>query len=604
MAKKIKCGLEIHQQLNTKKLFCECEGRIRDETPHFTIKRKLRAVVGETGEVDIAAAGEALKGKTYVYEAYDDNCCLIELDEEPPHAVRDEAVDAAIMVGKLFKARFVDEAQVMRKTVVDGSNTTGFQRTSLIAFDGTIESSNGPVSVPTIIVEEDSARRIKNEKDKVFFRLDRLGIPLLEISTGPDIISPEHCVEVAEKLGLLVRSTGLVKRGLGTIRQDVNVSIEGGHRVEIKGAQDLKLLPKLVELEASRQEALLEVKKELAARKVKMIKSKPVDVSDALMNSKSKVIQKTLKKGGAVVGLLLPNFKGLLGKEVQPGRRLGTELSERAKVAAGVGGLFHSDELPNYGILPDEVETIAKKLKAGSKDAFILVADDKKVALRAIDAALQRANEATKGVPGEVRAANPDGTTRFLRMMPGAARMYPETDVLPVKLDKKRIAAIPLPELIDSKVKRYEKLGLGKDLAELVAKSASASLFDELVKKCKKLKPAYVAEVLMTSERAVKSQFGVDIEPSDDDYRELLAALDAGKLTKESSLEILKEKKPVKLLLDKFKVMSDADIKKVLKKIIEKNKGAPFNALIGKAMAELRGKAPGQKVSELLKKLM
>lgn len=601
---KVTCGLEIHQQLKTRKLFCECESVIQDDDPLFTVKRKLRAVVGETGEIDVAAAQEALKGRTYVYEAYDENCCLIELDEEPPRRLRNEALNAAIVMAKLFKAKLVDEAQVMRKTVVDGSNTAGFQRTALVGYDGVLETSQGSVSIPTVIVEEDSARRIKSEKDRVTFRLDRLGIPLLEISTGPDIVSPEHCVEVAEKLGLLLRSTGVVKRGLGTIRQDVNVSVPGGTRVEIKGAQDLKLMPKLVELEAQRQESLIEVKRELKARKVRKVLSKPVDVSDLVMKSKSKVIQKTLKKGGAVIGLLLPQFKGVLGKTVQPGRRFGTELSERAKVAAGVGGLFHSDELPNYGILPDEVEQIAKRLKAGSKDAFLLVADDKATATRAIDAALARANEAVKGVPAEVRAANPDGTTRFLRPMPGAARMYPETDVLPVRLTKKRVDAVPLPELIESKIRRYERLGLGKDLAELVAKSATAGLFDELVKKCKKLRPAYLAEVLMTSGRAVKRQFGVEVEPSDEDYRELVLALDEGRIAKESVLEILREKKPVKDVLKKYELMSDADIGKALKKIVEKNKGAPFNALIGKAMAELRGKAPGKKVAELLKKLM
>jgi len=603
MKPKVTCGLEIHQQLKIRKLFCECDSIIRTEEPAFTVERRLRAAIGESGEVDIAAAEEARKKKTFVYEGYDEHTCLVELDEAPPGTMRKEALRAALMVGKLFRATFVDEVQVMRKAVADGSNTTGFQRTGLIAHSGTIESSQGPISIPTVILEEDSARRIKTEQDKVTFRLDRLGIPLLEISTGPDMHSPEQCQEVAEKMGILLRSTGLVRRGLGTIRQDVNVSIEGGERVEIKGAQDLKLMPTLVELEALRQENLLEIKKELAKRKVTQIKQAPTDVSKHLRESKSKVVQSALKKGGTVLALLLSNWKGLLGKEVQPKRRMGTELSERAKVAAGVGGLFHSDELPNYGITPGEVEMIQKHLKAQSNDAFILVADGKHAAERAMEAALERANEAIKGVPREVRAANPDGTTRFLRKMPGAARMYPETDVLPVRLDEKTIDAVKLPELIDAKIKRYEKLGLGKDLAELVAKSAESALFDECMKKVKNLKPAYVAEVLMTSERAVKSQFKVDINPSDDDYKDLLIALDQGKLTKESALEVLKENKPVKEIISKYKTMSDADIKKVLKKIVDANKGAPFNALIGKAMAQLRGKAPGQKVAELLKQL-
>ncbi|HLF54998.1 MAG TPA: Glu-tRNA(Gln) amidotransferase subunit GatE [Candidatus Nanoarchaeia archaeon] len=600
---KIKCGLEIHQQLDCKKLFCECPSVIQENTPHFTIMRKLRAVVGETGEIDIAAAAEAMKGKKFIYEGYDDNCCLIELDEEPPRNLREEALLAAVQVAKLFKAKFVDEVQVMRKTVVDGSNTSGFQRSALVAYDGKIDSSLGKISIPTVIVEEDSARLIKDENDKTVFRLDRLGIPLLEVSTGPDIVSAEQCAEVAEKLGLFLRSTGKVKRGLGTIRQDVNVSIEGGERVEIKGAQDLKLLPKIVELEALRQENLLEIKRELAKRNVKSVVAQIVDVSRYLVNSKSKVIKSTLSNGGAVLGISLSCFKGLIGRELQPGKRLGTEFSDRAKVSAGVGGVFHSDELPNYGITPDEVELISKHLDCGSHDAFVLVADLKDKAERALQAVILRANDALRGVPKEVRRANPDATTTYMRPMPGAARMYPETDVLPVRITKKMIDSVELPELIEHKIGRYEKLGLGHDLAELVAKSDRTDLFDNFVKSFKELKPAYIAEILMTSERTIRRQFNVDISPTDEDYCDLFEALEHDEITKESVLEILKEKRPVKEVLPRFKLLSDSELERELKRIIEANQKLPFNALIGKAMSELRGKAAGQKIVELLKKL-
>lgn len=600
---KIKCGLEIHQQLDGKKLFCECDGIIQENNPLYTIMRKLRAVVGETGEVDIAAAQEAMKGKEYIYEGYDENCCLIELDEEPPRGLRSEALTAAIQAAKLFKAKFVDEVQVMRKTVVDGSNTSGFQRTALVAYGGKIDSKLGPVRIPSIIVEEDSCRIIKDENGKTVFRLDRLGIPLLEIGTEPDIVSPEHAQEVAEKIGSLLRSTGKVKRGLGTIRQDVNVSIEGGERVEIKGAQDLKIIPKLVELEGSRQEKLLEIKKELEKRKVREVFSQIVDCSRLLVNSKAKIIQSTISKGGVVFGIKLPEFKGLIGKEIQPGRRLGTEFSDRAKVAAGVGGIFHSDELPNYGILPDEVEQIAKHLDCGNHDAFVLVADMKPKAERALQAVIVRANDSLRGVPKEVRRANEDGTSTFMRPMPGAARMYPETDVLPISITKKMIDAVELPELIEHKTARYEKLSLGHDLAELVAKSDRSELFDDFVKSFKSLKPAYIAELLMTSERNIRRQFNIDISPSDEDFCALLTAIEHDEISKESVIDILKENKPVKEVLHKYRLMSESQLLRELTKIVEQNKGMPFNGLIGKAMAELRGKAPGQKIVELLKKL-
>jgi len=600
---KIKCGLEIHQEIDTKKLFCECDSIIHDNTPHYTITRKLRAVVGETGEVDVAAAQEAVKGKKYVYEAYDDNCCLIELDEEPPRSLRNEALLVGIQVAKLLKAKFVDEAQVMRKTVVDGSNTSGFQRTALIAYDGKIDSSLGPIRIPFVYIEEDAARTIKDEGDKATFRLDRLGIPLLEIPTGPDIVSPEHCAEVAEKIGLLLRSTGKVKRGLGTIRQDVNVSIEGGERVEIKGAQDLKLIPKYVELEALRQQNLLEIKKELEKRNVHEVFAQIVEVSRLLINSKSKVIASALSKGGAVLGIKLSCFKGLIGREIQPGRRLGTEFSDRAKMSSGVGGIFHSDELPNYGILPDEVEQIATHLDCGSHDGFVLVADMKNKAERALQAVIVRANDAIRGVPKEVRKPNEDGTTSFMRLMPGAARMYPETDVLPIRITKEMTDSVEIPELIEHKTGRYEKLGLGHDLAELVAKSDRAALYDQFVKSFKALKPAYIAELLMTSERTIKRQFNIEIAPADEDFCALFTALEHDEISKESILEILKEKKAVKEVLHKYRSLSEGELLRELTKIIEANKGMPINALIGKAMAELRGKASGQKIVEFIKKL-
>ncbi len=600
---KIKCGLEIHQQLECKKLFCECDSIIQENAPHYTIMRRLRAVVGETGEIDVAAAQEAMKGKQYIYEAYDDNCCLIELDEEPPRSLRQEALSTAIQVGKLAKAKFVDEVQVMRKTILDGSNTSGFQRTSLVAFDGKIDSSLGPVSILAIIVEEDSARIVKEEVDKTVFRLDRLGIPLIEISTGPDIVTPDHAAEVAEKIGLLLRSTGKVKRGLGSIRQDLNVSIEGGERVEIKGAQDLKLIPKLVELEGVRQENLLSIKKELEKRKVREVLTQIMDVSRLMKNSKSKMIQSTIAKGGVILGIKLSCFKGLIGKEVQPNRRLGTEFSDYAKVAAGVGGIFHSDELPDYGIMPDEVEQISKHLDCGEHDAFVLVADMKPRAERALQAVITRASASIIGVPKEVRRANEDGTSSFMRPMPGAARMYPETDVLPIRMTKQLVDSVVLPELIEHKIGRYEKLGLGHDLAELTAKSDRTALFDNFAKSFKQLKPAYIAELLMTSERTIRRQFNIEISPSDEDFCDLLAALEHDEISKESVLEILKEKKPVKEVLRKYRTLSESELLRELTRIIEANKGMPFNALIGKAMAELRGKASGQKIVELLKKL-
>jgi len=266
----MKVGLEIHQQLDTHKLFCECESKLSDNIK-FTVKRYLHPVAGESGKIDIAAAFEKAKQKYYIYEVTD-NSCLVELDEEPPHLLNEEALKIALDIAESLNMQIIPVIQVMRKTVVDGSNTSGFQRTLLLAVNGYVEVEGKKIRIETLCLEEDSARKIKEEKDYVVYRLDRLGIPLVEITTAPDIDNPELAKKVAEKIGLILRLTGKVKRGLGTIRQDLNVSIEGGEKVEIKGVQDLKLIPKIVELEAKRQENLLKWKELVKQRGIEKVK--------------------------------------------------------------------------------------------------------------------------------------------------------------------------------------------------------------------------------------------------------------------------------------------------------------------------------------------
>ena len=248
----LKAGLEIHQQLDTHKLFCECPSMLRQDKPEIIVKRKLYAVAGETGKIDVAAAYEAIKKKTYIYEAYSDTTCLVELDEEPPHLINREALKIALQISLLLNAKPLEISQIMRKTVIDGSNTTGFQRTLLIARDGFIEINQKKIGIATICLEEDAARIIKQDKREKTFRVDRLGIPLVEIATKPEIEEPEEAKIAALKIGEILRACK-VKRGIGTIRQDVNLSIKGGARIEIKGVQEPKLISKVIEKEVLRQ---------------------------------------------------------------------------------------------------------------------------------------------------------------------------------------------------------------------------------------------------------------------------------------------------------------------------------------------------------------
>ncbi len=586
----LRCGIEIHQQLDTKKLFCSCPSQIRDDTPYNTITRKLRAVAGELGDVDPAALHELLKDREFIYEFYQDANCLVELDEEPPHPLNQEALEAVLEVALLLKAKPADEVQVMRKTVIDGSNTSGFQRTMLVATDGHVESGSKRIGIPTICLEEDAARIIKKEGSKTWYRLDRLGIPLVEIGTDPDISSPQEAKEVAEKIGMLLRATGKVKRGLGTIRQDVNVSIKSGERIEIKGVQTLNDIPGLVENEVKRQRGLVETRDELKKRGFIEFTLGIIDATSVFKNSES-----TIVKGKKVFGMRVPKFAGLMGKELMPQYRFGTELAGIAKEVAGLAGIFHSDELPAYDITEDDVKQVKSLLKLERDDAFVLVAADEASGRRALAEIAKRCNTAAKGVPKEVRRA--DGTiTRFMRPLPGSARMYPETDEPLVRITKNMLAAIKLPPTPEARKKEFEGMGLGPELANQIVKSRVMSEFISLSKEFRSMKPSVIASALLAAPE------GLDISPA-------LSLVDSNKVTKESLDIIIEGMKGGKKADDIAKeksllMMSDAELRKKIMSIVSTNKGANPGQIMGRAMAELRGKADAQTVKELIEETL
>src|SRR6266700_4545267 len=329
----------------------------------------------------------------------------------------------------------------MRKVVIDGSNTPGFQRTAVIALSGSIAVEGVEVPIEQVTLEEDSGRKTADTKTSVVFRLDRLGVPLIEVSTGPVIHDPEQAGKVAFAIGRILRATKKVKRGLGSIRQDLNVSIKNGALIEIKGVQELELVSKAVAFEVQRQLGLIEIRDELRQRNVKAsdIKDEFVDVTSILSGSQSKIVQSTLNQGGVALAVKLSSFKGLLKRELIPNIRLGTEMAKRAVFWGRVGGIFHSDELPAYGIDTSHVEEVAKSLGCGVLDGFVIVGDSLENSKDGLRAVVERAREAVERVPDETRGANPDGTTVYLRPRPGAARMYPETDVPPVQIGQDRL---------------------------------------------------------------------------------------------------------------------------------------------------------------------
>ena len=585
----MKCGIEIHQQLNTKKLFCDCESRLSDNVIGKVV-RILRPTQSEMGEVDRAAVEESLKKRKYIYEITD-NSCLVELDEEPPHEMNLEAIETALKVALMLNAKIVDEIHVMRKIVIDGSNTSGFQRTALVAMNGYVDTKFGRVKIPTICLEEEAARKIEEKDNYVVYRLDRLGIPLIEIATSPDMKSGEEVKEVAQKIGYILRATKKVRRGAGTIRQDLNISTGQG-RVEIKGVSKLNMIPRWVENEVKRQEMLKEIAEILKERDAR-VHEEIYNLTDIFTNTKSKIIAREIKNGGVVLGLKLSGFAGLLKSDKF---RLGRELAERVRVI-GIRGLFHGDELPAYGISGEEVEKIRKKLNLSNEDSFVIIAGPEEKVRLGMEKVIERAKMAIHGVPDETRAPKDDGSSIYMRPLPGAERMYPETDIPPIRIPDSYVEKLKkeLPKMPEERVKDLVSLGISEQDAWQILHMGMEDEFEKIAKKYGY--PTIVARAM------INGCTNIDYEP-------IFKYLNEGKFAKEAVDDIVLRMcngEKFEDILSEFKESVNVDevveriVKDKIELIKERGKNA-FKPLMGIAMKELRGKVDGRIVSEKLRK--
>jgi len=472
----IKAGLEIHQQLDTKKLFCKCPSILRKDEPDYKVERRLHVVPGETGEIDVAASYEALKGKVFEYECYYDNVCLVDIDESPPYEINKEALKIALQISLLLNAEILPYTQIMRKTVIDGSNVSGFQRTVLIARNGYVETDEGKIGIQSICLEEDAARIISAEKDKVVYRLDRLGIPLVEIATKPEIKNARQAREVALKIGEILRVCK-VKRGIGTIRQDVNLSVAAndkqGKRIEIKGVQEPRLIEKTIEIEARRQGRLI---------------------------------------------------------------------------------------------------------KQGKSQA-------------------------------EVRKALPDGKTKFLRPLPGAARLYPETDLPLLHISREMIneAKKSLPKLKSEIRKELRKKGLHQELVKVLLKEGKIEEFNELlvvynkpdlIVKMLTVWQADLAKKLKTNRKKIEKKLSIDI------LETILQAIQAKKISEEDVRDIMEKIVKGKDIKEAIKREKIENLEEEILKIVKEKPGLTINAYMGLIMKRFKGKVNGKEVAGILKKLL
>ncbi len=619
-----KAGLEIHAQLDTKtKLFCRCPAQLRTDGPHFYIKRFFRPVMSELGEFDKAMLREYEKGLTIIYEGWNDTTCTYELDETPPFPPSDEAVDIAILISLLLNCDIVDEIHVCRKNYLDGSVPCGFQRTMLIGINGYVPINGKKIGIQYVYLEEDAARK-DDEKSKgktIYYKLDRLGIPLVEIVTAPDMRTPEEVVEAARRIGLLLRASGKTRRGLGTIRQDINVSIEGGARVELKGIQLLEMIPVAIDMEIARQLELLKIRDELTKRGVKEedLKEDFFDVTDVFKNTKSKIIKRVIKSGGKVYAVKLKGFAGILGWEIQPNRRFGTELADRVKAYTTLRGILHTDEnLKDYGISDEELQKLFKIVQKGEQDAVVIVAGDADECIRALRYVVERARIAIRGVPSETRGVHEDGTSSFQRELHGQARLYPDTDMPPIPLPEDRIDKIrkSLPEPPWDRIKRLAKeYEIDEQFAEELVKEGFADLFEEVIREYK-VPSMIVATTLLQTTKAL-SRDGIPVENlTDSHFRKLFEYLAMGRFAKEAIPEILTHwaKNPDIPIDDVLRMagvraMSLEELERIVDEIVSKNieliksrRERAFKPLMGDVMRVVRGKIDGKTVSEVLKR--
>ena len=614
----LKVGLEIHQQLDTKKkLFCDC---IPTEEIEFTRKfsRRLRAAKSELGKIDPAALFESTKSKTIMYYANPNSSCLVEEDEEPPHVLDSNAKNIALLIGSALESKIFSEIHVMRKTVIDGSNTTGFQRTMLVAQGGNIKVCGKKVGVQSICLEEDAGKLIKDEGNHRFFSLDRLGVPLIEIALDPVEGDPKFVKDIALTLGRLLRVTKRVMRGIGTIRQDVNISIEGGGVIEVKGVQQLDQLEKIIEFEAKRQHGLKLISEKINQTGFTEISRKEdvFDITEVMQKCNSKIIKKSIEKQEKIFGLRIKKLKGMFGLEPYSDIRLGKEIGQLVRFF-GIGGIFHSDELPNYGIEDSDIKRVTEKLDIQNDDAFLVIAGEINSVNFAIDSIINRISLAKNGPPAETRAATQNGDTVFLRPRPGASRMYPETDIPTVKVTDKELTEIRsnIPKSWEESIKELEeKYNINNQLAEQIFDSEYFGIFEQICLK-KQNSPNFVVSILCSTITNLERK-GLDSGLlNNEQIMKTFELLEQENINKES-IEIIFEQIMSKKADNVLQALENASITqltedeldKVLDKIIQNNTDKiqqeqmhALSGLMGLAMKEARGKASGKMINQKLK---
>lgn len=540
-----KCGLEVHQQILTdRKLFCRCPaGRYSGEYD-AEVLRHMRPTLSELGEYDGTALMEKKTKKNIYYRLHRDTVCTYEFDDTPPFFPDPRAIDIALEMSLLLDLNMVGEMHIARKQYLDGSIPTGFQRTAILGISGSIPYQGRRIGIRQLSLEEDSCREVSDIGHDRVYLTDRLGMPLIEVVTEPDMQTPWEIAEVCQIIRLLCRSTHKVRTGYGATRQDVNVSVAGGTRIEIKGVPRIPRIPLLVYNEARRQCSLLHIREELRRRGItkEAIRWTAHDVTRAIAKSHYRPVREALAQGRRVRCVVLRGFAGLLKQETQEHTTFAKEFSDRVRVIACMTDLpntVHSDTASDLLSARDWKE-LRSRTRAEERDALILVwggEDDTRTACEEIGL---RATEATQGVPSDTRQALKDGTNGFERVLPGAERMYPDTDLPPMVIEASRLDGIrcKLPERVWDRLARYEHMRLPADVVEPLGISRRANLFDRIVDELD-VDPVFVGVIVVQRFKALRRS---GLEPdlmTDEEIYEVFRAHAEKALAREGVLEVI-----------------------------------------------------------------
>lgn len=608
-----KSGLEIHQQLLTeKKLFCRCPAGKYSREYDAEILRHMRPTLSEMGVYDGTALMEFKTKKNIIYHIKRETVCTYEMDDTPPFLINDDALDIAIGIGMLYNCNLVDELHIARKQYLDGSIPTGFQRTAIYALDGWIPYKDRKIKIVQMSIEEDSCREVSDIGHERVYLTDRLGMPLIETVTEPAMKTPQEVAEVAWQCSKLVRSTQKVRRGMGAAREDVNVSVEGGTRVEIKGVPQITLIPLLTYNEAMRQWNLLRLREELKKRGVtsETFKAEYFDITKLLKKVHYAPLKSAADSGMKLSAVVLKGFKDLLHWQTQTDTYFSKEISDRVRVIACMThtpNLIHSDSKSDTITSADWLK-IKKFTNAADNDTMIIVWGSEEDVITAVNEIIIRAKEATVGIPSETRQAMSDGTNGFERILPGADRMYPDTDLPPKKITKDKLNEIKskLPEQFWKRIEWYNKLGIPKDTFEELSVSKYAELFKKVVLDWK-VNPVTAAVFIIQYPKRLKKQ-GITAEWLNESmFEEILKSFADGKIPQDALLMTLRTVSELGAFTEE--VIQNSANEKEIDELLQKAKTEYDNMkifnperknslLMGLIMKNLRGRIPAKVIAD------